>query len=84
MADITDMATDIPITDTDITEDERGPLNLTLTQMLITEDITDGEDMADTGDIMVDIEDITGDKCSEDQVTRKNQTKKKSQKSLNM
>ena len=78
------MVTDIPVTDTDITDDERGPLNLTLTQMLITEDITDGEDMADTGDIMVDIEDITGDKCSEDQVTRKNQTKKKSQKSLNM
>ena len=59
-----DMATDIM--------EENGDLpNLNLKQMLIMDIMDTHTDMGDIEDIMVDIVDITGDKSSEDQVTRK-------------
>merc|ERR1711863_173827 len=59
-----DMASDIM--------EENGDLpNQNLKQMLIMDIMDTHTDMGDIEDIMVDIVDITGDKSSEDQVTRK-------------
>ena len=75
MADImvTEAITDILIDMvTDIMEENVDLPNLNLKQILITDIMDTHTDiMEDIEDIMVDIVDITGDKSSEDQVTRK-------------